>query len=87
MNKNNNYFILKVWVYVPEISRKTLYGKINFSWRLQWVPVDSQSVVRKLFNMSDKSQTVLGVNINDSLLYLENWRFKREKQKTALSGQ
>ena len=72
MNKNNNYFILKVWVYEPEISRKTLYGKINFSWRLQRVPVYSQGVVRKLFNVTNQTQAVLGVHVNDPLLHLKH---------------
>ena len=36
----------------PEISGKTLNGKINFSGRLQGVPVHSQGVVRELLNVS-----------------------------------
>ena len=55
----------------PEISGKTLNGKINFSGRLQGVPVHRQGVVRQLLNVSDQPQTVLRINIDNSLFHLE----------------
>ena len=55
----------------PEISGKTLNGKINFSGGLQGVPVHREGVVRELLNVSHQPQTVLGVHIDDPLLYLQ----------------
>ena len=58
----------------PEISGKTLYGKIHFGWWLQGVPVDGQGVVWELLYVAQQADAVLGVHINDSLLDLKNKR-------------
>ena len=59
----------------PEISGKTLNGKINFSGRLQGVPVHRQGVVGELLNVAHQPQTVLGVNVDNSLFHLEKRDF------------
>ena len=55
----------------PEISGKTLNGKINFSGGLQGVPVDSKGVVRELLDVAHQAETVLGVHVDDPLLHLQ----------------
>ena len=59
----------------PEISGKTLNGKINFSGRLQGVPVHRQGIVGELLDVAHQTQTVLGVNIDNSLFNLEKRDF------------
>ena len=55
----------------PEISGKTLNGKINFSGGLQGVPVDSKGVVRELLDVAHQAETVLGVHVDDPLFHLQ----------------
>ena len=54
----------------PEISGKTLDGKINFSRGLQGFPVDSKGVVRELLKLH-KPGTVRDVRVDDPLLHLQ----------------
>ena len=65
---HNRYYI-QGWL--PEISGKTLNGKINFSGGVEGVPVDGQRVVGELLDVAHQAQAVLGVHVDDSLFDLQ----------------
>ena len=65
----HNRYNIQGWL--PEISGKTLNGKINFSGGVEGVPVDGQRVVGELLDVAHQAQAVLGVHVDDSLFDLQ----------------